>query len=64
VNKGKIDNCKIFGDFFGVGNVEDIEEKLTGTRYERKDIAGVLEGVDIQHYFGNVTKDEFVDLVY
>ncbi|WP_044337768.1 lipoate--protein ligase [Rossellomorea aquimaris] len=64
VNKGKIDNCKIFGDFFGVGNVEDIEEKLIGTRYERKDIAGSLEGVDIQHYFGNVTKDEFVDLVY
>ncbi|MGM0826754.1 MAG: lipoate--protein ligase [Bacillota bacterium] len=64
VNKGKIDNCKIFGDFFGVGNVEDIEEKLTGTRYERKDIAGALEGVDIQHYFGNVTKDEFVGLVY
>ncbi|MCC5802980.1 lipoate--protein ligase [Rossellomorea vietnamensis] len=64
VNKGKIDNCKIFGDFFGVGNVEDIEEKLSGTRYERKDIAGALEGVDIQHYFGNITKDEFVDLVY
>ncbi|MFC7784815.1 lipoate--protein ligase [Rossellomorea sp. GCM10028870] len=64
VNKGKIDNCKIFGDFFGVGNVDDIEEKLTGTRYERKDIARALEGVDIQHYFGNVTKDEFVDLVY
>ncbi len=64
VNKGKIDNCKIFGDFFGVGNVEEIEEKLTGIRYEHKDIAGALEGVDIQHYFGNVTKDEFVNLVY
>ncbi|MBN8192534.1 lipoate--protein ligase [Bacillus sp. NTK074B] len=64
VNKGKIENCKIYGDFFGVGNVDDIEEKLIGTRYERKDIAAALEGVDIQHYFGNVTKDEFVDLVY
>ncbi|MDX8343445.1 lipoate--protein ligase [Rossellomorea sp. YZS02] len=64
VNKGKIENCKIYGDFFGVGNVDDIEEKLIGTRYERKDIAGALEGVDIQHYFGNVTKEEFVDLVY
>ncbi|MGM0851978.1 MAG: lipoate--protein ligase [Bacillota bacterium] len=64
VNKGKIENCKIYGDFFGVGNVDDIEEKLIGTRYERIDIAGALEGVDIQHYFGNVTKDEFVDLVY
>ncbi|BCB02955.1 lipoate--protein ligase [Bacillus sp. KH172YL63] len=64
VNKGRIDSCKIFGDFFGVGNVEEVEEKLTGIRYERKDIAEALDGVDIQHYFGNVSKEEFVDLVY
>ncbi|NQD66315.1 lipoate--protein ligase [Bacillus haikouensis] len=64
VNKGLIENCKIYGDFFGVGNVEDIENKLAGTRYERKEIAQALEGMDIQHYFGNVTKEEFVELVY
>ncbi|MEG9296274.1 lipoate--protein ligase [Mangrovibacillus sp. Mu-81] len=64
VNKGMIENCKIYGDFFGVGNVEDIEDKLAGTKYERKEIVRVLEGVDIQHYFGNVTKEEFVELVY
>ncbi|MCA1056450.1 lipoate--protein ligase [Rossellomorea aquimaris] len=64
VNKGLIENCKIYGDFFGVGNVEDIENKLSGTRYEKKEIAQALEGLDIQHYFGNVTKEEFVDLVY
>src|SRR4051812_13613380 len=33
VNKGVIENCKIYGDFFGVGEVSEIEEKLTGTRY-------------------------------
>ncbi|MBH9966465.1 lipoate--protein ligase [Rossellomorea oryzaecorticis] len=64
VNKGVIENCKIYGDFFGVGNVEDVEEKLTGTRYERKEIAQALEGIEIQHYFGKITKEEFVDLVY
>ncbi|MGR3763459.1 lipoate--protein ligase [Rossellomorea sp. NS-SX7] len=64
VNKGSIENCKIYGDFFGVGNVDEVEDKLTGTRYERKEIAQALEGVDIQHYFGNITKEEFVDLVY
>ncbi|MEL3973364.1 lipoate--protein ligase [Rossellomorea oryzaecorticis] len=64
VNKGSIENCKIYGDFFGVGNVEDVENKLTGTRYECKEIAQALESVDIQHYFGNITKEEFVDLVY
>jgi lipoate---protein ligase len=64
VNKGVIENCKIYGDFFGVGNVDDVEEKLTGTRYERKEIAQALEGIEIQHYFGKITKEEFVDLVY
>jgi lipoate---protein ligase len=64
VNKGVIENCKIYGDFFGVGNVEDVEEKLTGTRYERKEIAQALEGIEIPHYFGKITKEEFVDLVY
>jgi lipoate---protein ligase len=64
VRKGTIENCKIYGDFFGVGNVDEIEEKLTGTRYERSEIEHVLEGMDIQHYFGKVTKEEFIDLVY
>jgi lipoate---protein ligase len=64
VNKGLIENCKIYGDFFGVGNVEDIENKLAGTKYERREIAQALEDVDIQHYFGKVTKEEFVELVY
>lgn len=35
VNKGLIESCKIYGDFFGVGEVKDIEEKLTGIRYEK-----------------------------
>ncbi|KON92441.1 lipoate--protein ligase [Rossellomorea marisflavi] len=64
VRKGTIENCKIYGDFFGVGNVDEIEEKLTGTRYERSEIEHVLEDMDIQHYFGKVTKEEFIDLVY
>ncbi|GLI84160.1 lipoate-protein ligase LplJ [Rossellomorea marisflavi] len=64
VRKGTIENCKIYGDFFGVGNVDEIEEKLTGTRYERSEIEHVLQGMDIQHYFGKVTKEEFIDLVY
>ncbi|MGX1265022.1 lipoate-protein ligase A [Rossellomorea marisflavi] len=64
VRKGTIENCKIYGDFFGVGNVDEIEEKLTGIRYERSEIEQALEGVNIQHYFGKVTKEEFIDLVY
>lgn len=64
VNKGKIENCKIFGDFFGVGDVSDIEQKLIGLRYEKAEIDKALEDVDIKHYFGNITKEDFAQLIY
>ncbi|WP_053365501.1 lipoate--protein ligase [Bacillus sp. FJAT-27245] len=64
VEKGIIENCKIYGDFFGVGEVGEIEEKLKGIRYDRSEIDRALEGIDIKHYFGNVTKEEFLELVY
>ncbi|MEH6948594.1 lipoate--protein ligase [Bacillus sp. JJ634] len=64
VNKGIIENCKIYGDFFGVGEVTDIEQKLTGVRYEKQAIDMVLEEVDVQHYFGNVTKEDILKLIF
>src|SRR5699024_8973524 len=50
VDKGKIKNCKIFGDFFGLGEVTDIEEKLIGINHERKAIEEALENIDIPYY--------------
>ncbi|WP_433748730.1 lipoate--protein ligase [Falsibacillus pallidus] len=64
VNKGRIENCKIYGDFFGVGDVSEVENLLTGLRYEKAEIEKALEPVDIKHYFGNITKEEFVDLLW
>lgn len=64
VNKGTLENCKIFGDFFGVGDVSDIEQKLIGIRYEKAEVDRALEGIDIKHYFGNITKEDFAQLIY
>ncbi|RWR14574.1 lipoate--protein ligase [Siminovitchia fortis] len=64
VNKGLITGCKIFGDFFGIGDVSDIEDRLTGVKYERSEIAKALENIDIRHYFGNIGKEEVLDLIY
>jgi len=64
VVKGMIENCKIYGDFFGVGDVSEIESKLSGIRYEKSAIEEVLSDVDVRHYFGNVSKQELVDLIY
>ncbi|MCY7618807.1 lipoate--protein ligase [Bacillus pumilus] len=64
VKKGIIQDCKIFGDFFGVGDIADIEKRLIGQQYDRKTISGVLEDMDMRHYFGNVSKEDFLDLIY
>ncbi|MFS0654980.1 lipoate--protein ligase [Bacillus sp. 179-C3.3 HS] len=64
VKKGIIQDCKIFGDFFGVGDITDIEQKLIGHQYDRKTISDVLEDMDMRHYFGNVSKEDFLDLIY
>jgi len=64
VAKGIIKNCKIYGDFFGVGDVSDIENKLIGLRYDRSELEKALEETSIKHYFGNITKEDFLHLIY
>jgi len=64
VDKGVIEQCKIFGDFFGVGEVSDIENRLVGIKYTRADIREALHDVDLKHYFGPITMDDFLELIY
>ncbi len=64
VTKGAIENCKIYGDFFGVGDIGEIEQLLTGVKYEKAEIDQAIEGIDVKHYFGNITREELLDLIY
>jgi len=64
VEKGTIKSIKIYGDFFGKEPVENIEEVLTGKRYDLAEITAALEPIAIQDYFGNVDQQEFIDLLY
>lgn len=62
--KSIIENCKIYGDFFGVGDVADIEKRLIGIRYDRDAIEKALADIDVKYYFGDIDKEEFIDLIY
>ncbi|MEK4564442.1 lipoate--protein ligase [Alkalihalobacillus sp. FSL R5-0424] len=64
VRRGHIEDCKIYGDFFGVRDVSELEELLVGTRYDSEELAKALKDVDISSFFGKVTKEEFLDLLY
>lgn len=58
VEKSIIKNIKIYGDFFGIKDVQDIEELLVGTRYENKDVLEKLKTIDTTQYFSDMTVEE------
>lgn len=64
VSKGIIEEITIFGDFFGVGDVEEIEQLLVGTKYDRTAINEKLQQVDIPKYFGGISAEDFLQVIY
>ncbi|WP_138494170.1 lipoate--protein ligase [Paenibacillus pinistramenti] len=64
IKDGHIKEIKIYGDFFGVGDVADIETLLRGVKYEESSVRSALEGTDLKHYFGNLELDDFISLVF
>ena len=64
VANGEIEKAKVFGDFFGLGEIKDVENQLIGTRYEKKAIEESIDQIDLTHYFGNITKEDFLTLIY
>ncbi|WP_394188809.1 lipoate--protein ligase [Paenisporosarcina quisquiliarum] len=64
VKNGVIEDAHIYGDFFGVGDVADIEALLVGTAYEKTAITESLGDIDITTYLGGITKEQFLQLIY
>ncbi|UJF15166.1 lipoate--protein ligase [Jeotgalibaca sp. MA1X17-3] len=64
ISKGKISHSKIYGDFFGLGEIADVEEALIGAKYTKEDVKAVLSNLDLKKYFGNVTAEEIVDSLF
>jgi lipoate-protein ligase A len=63
IEQGIIAQLKIYGDFFGVGDVSELEELLKGTRYEETAIRERLAGTEIGHYMGNLSTEDFISLL-
>ncbi|MFP3767730.1 lipoate--protein ligase [Streptococcus sp. TATVAM-FAB35] len=63
VEKSMITGLKIYGDFFGIKDVSDIEEKLIGLRYEYQDVLDKLRTVETTQYFTNITPQEIAKAV-
>lgn len=64
VVKGIIENCKIYGDFFGKNDIKELEGKLTGIKYDVDEVNETLKNVIIGEYLGKITKEEFLKCIW
>jgi len=64
IENGIINNCKIYGDFFGKYDLDVLEKKLKGTRYNEEEIEVVLEDINTEEFLGKITKEEFLKCLF
>lgn len=63
VKDGVIHDIKFYGDFFGSGNLEEIESALKGKRYEESEIKNALLYLNVDQYFMSISVDELISCI-
>lgn len=59
VKDGIIKDIKFYGDFLGYCDTDEIENKLTGKRYNEEHIKNALSDTNLDMFFGDITVEEF-----
>jgi len=63
VADGYIQQIKFYGDFFGSGDVHDVETALTGLRYDHDTVAEKLGTLDLNTYFTGIAPADITKLI-
>lgn len=64
VDEGLIKSVRFMGDYLGLKDVLVVEEALLGVRFNRQDVEEVLNEIPLTEYFGKITKDEILELIF
>ncbi len=64
VKEGFITSCKFYGDYLSILDSEEIAAALIGLRYDRQKLEQALAGIDLSHYFGAITQDELLTVLF
>jgi lipoate-protein ligase A len=64
VADGMIRELKLYGDFFSLGDIGQLEELLKGVQYEETAIRNKLQNTQVGQFIVNLTNDEFADLLF
>lgn len=63
VQEGIIRGIKFYGDFFGGGEISDVEDKFIGIKYKEDEISKVLDNIDIGYYFSGISKSDIMGCI-
>ncbi len=63
VKKGKIESCRLFGDFMGMQPLDELEEGLRGLSWKRESIEQYFAGIELKPYFGKITAAELAEVI-
>ena len=64
VEKGVISEIKIFGDYFFTKETAEIENLLVGTMHNYESVKSALLDIEISDYFSNISKEEFISILF
>lgn len=64
VEEGVIQDLRIFGDFFGVRDIGELEAALRGVKHKREAIERHLEGFDLGEYLQGIPRATLVDCFF
>lgn len=64
IQNGKISEVRIFGDFFGLGDIKDLEDGLKGVNYTQSAVQEELEKYDLTKYLGEITSEELTAMIF
>jgi lipoate-protein ligase A len=63
VIRGCIKEIRIFGDFFGVRSISELEDLLAGTEYRADAIRQALADIALGDYISGMTAEELIELM-
>ncbi|HEY1408646.1 MAG TPA: lipoate--protein ligase [Promineifilum sp.] len=64
VEAGHIRAIRFHGDFSGIRDVSEVEERLVGLPYERETLTAALDRIELDRYFGPVDSQTLAGLLY
>jgi lipoate---protein ligase len=64
VDNGIIKDCKIFGDFFGRKEIDEVAQRLTNQKFEENTLREVLDSIKLEEYVYNITTEDFINCLF